>query len=374
MVVIFTIPLLLQSFFDAGYMTDEPPDLKALRSLYDRPMDEWPAAWIDEGVDVQEWEPLPLPPILEDTSARTKALIRLGKNLFFDPRLSASKQISCSSCHDPDMHWTDGRKKAIGDSHRIGRRHTPSLQNIWYDRVLFWDGREVDIMRQARLPIEDANEMNTPMDTAVSHINAIAGYAPMIKAAFGNDTINADRLTEALGYFQLSIHSNITRFDNYLKGRYRALSDQQVWGLHLFRTKARCFNCHHGPFFKDGRFHNLGFSNYGKADQDLGRYEITRDPEDMGKFKTAGLRDAARTFPWFHDGRFGDMGMLINQYNAGMPQPKLKDSIAGSGFVPVQSPLLKPLGISLSEREALIRFMEALSSLPMSVQRPILPE
>lgn len=369
---LFFILLVFSSFFKK--QEHEQPDFTWLRSLYERPLLDWPRAEIDSGVQYNEWAPLPTPPIWENTDPTTKAKIALGKMLFFEPRLSASKQISCSSCHDPDMHWTDGRKKAIGDGHSQGRRHSPSIQNVWAQKTLFWDGRTATLKDQARSPIEDPAEMNTPMPVAVHQINQIQGYRIHIRKAFGSDSLQAQQLQEALAVFETSISSNITRFDNFLKGRYRALSDQQIWGMHLFRTKARCFNCHNGPFFQDGEFHNLGFSNFGKSNADLGRYEITHKKEDLGAFKTPSLRDAARTFPWFHDGRFSDLSMLLNQYTAGMPQPKATVHITGDSPSPKQSPLLKPLNINLSEREAIIRFLEALSAQPITVERPILPK
>lgn len=369
---LFFIILVFSSFFKK--QEDGQPDFTWLRSLYERPLIDWPKAEIDSGVHYNEWAPLPAPPIWKSTDPTIKAKLALGKMLFFDPRLSASKQISCSSCHDPDMHWADGRKKAIGEGHTQGRRHSPSIQNVWSQKMLFWDGRALTLEHQARSPIEDPAEMNTPMPVAVKQINQIMGYKSYIQQAFGTDSLQAQQIQEALAIFETSISSNITRFDNFLKGRSRALSDQQIWGMHLFRTKARCFNCHNGPFFQDGQFHNLGFSNFGKPNADLGRYEITNKKDDMGAFKTPSLRDAARTFPWFHDGRFSDLSMLLNQYNAGMPQPKLTGNIAVDSLFPKQSPLLKPLNINLAEREAIVRFLEALSAQPITIERPNLPE
>lgn len=369
---LFFIILVFSSFFKK--QEDGQPDFTWLRSLYERPLIDWPKAEIDSGVHYNEWAPLPAPPIWKSTDPTIKAKLALGKMLFFDPRLSASKQISCSSCHDPDMHWADGRKKAIGEGHTQGRRHSPSIQNVWSQKMLFWDGRALTLEHQARSPIEDPAEMNTPMPVAVKQINQIIGYKSYIQQAFGTDSLQAQQIQEALAIFETSISSNITRFDNFLKGRYRALSDQQIWGMHLFRTKARCFNCHNGPFFQDGQFHNLGFSNFGKPNADLGRYEITNKKDDMGAFKTPSLRDAARTFPWFHDGRFSDLSMLLNQYNAGMPQPKLTGNIAVDSLFPKQSPLLKPLNINLAEREAIVRFLEALSAQPITIEHPNLPE
>ena len=370
--VALLIMVMMQSFFIS---TDSPgiPDLKELRSWYEKPITEWPAPAVDSGVRWTEWSALPTPPIWENKDPKVMAMIDLGKKLFFDPRMSASRQISCSSCHDPDLHWADGRSKAIGVDHRQGRRHSISLQNVWAQKSFFWDGRVDDLAALAKHPLEDPLEMNTPIAVALQHINAIEGYKPFIKNAFAVEKLDELQLQKALAVFQQTIASNITRFDNFIKGRHRALSDQQVWGMHLFRTKARCFNCHNGPFFTDGEFHNLGFSNYGKVNQDLGRYVMTDAVADVGAFKTPGLRDVVRTFPWFHDGRFNEISMLLNQYNAGMPQPQATANLLNDPLYPKQSPLLKPLGISLDEREAIIRFLEAISAQPISFERPNLP-
>lgn len=370
---LLVLPIFMQSFLDMADW-NIMPDLKELRKLYEKPIVDWPDPEVDEGVAWQEWGVLPTPPLWQNKDPQIKAMIDLGKKLFFDPRLSASRQISCSSCHDPDLHWGDGRRRAIGFDHRQGRRQTIGLQNVWAQKQLFWDGRVESLDSFAKHPLEDSLEMNTPIAVALEHINDIAGYQPIIQEAFQTSKLNETQLQQALAAFQQTISSNITRFDNFIKGRYRALSDQQVWGMHLFRTKARCFNCHNGPFFTDGKFHNLGFSNYGKNNQDLGRYKVTHKKEDVGAFKTAGLRDAARTFPWFHDGRFSDLSMLLNQYNAGMPQTKAPVSFAADTLYPKQSPLLKPLNISLEEREAIVRFLEAISAQPITFDRPELPK
>lgn len=352
----------------------EKPDIAALRKLYEQDSRLWPAPSVDSGVHWLELGPLVSPPTSGILDSVEQAQQLLGKMLFFEPRLSATKQISCSSCHDPDISWTDGRQKAIGHSHRVGRRNTMSLQNVWIQQELFWTGRVQNSGQAILQPLVDPLEMNTPIAVALEHINAVSGYTPFIYRAFAKNNLDEESLGIALSSYIKSLSSHRTRFDNFLAGRYRALSDEQVYGLHLFRTKARCINCHNGPFFTDFSYHNLGFSQFGTDRQDLGRYEVTGNPEDAGKFRTASLRNAVRTGPWFHDGSFQDIFLLVNMYNAGMPQPRPRKGQEESPLFPKQDPLLKPLNLTIAERDAIVRFLEAISSVPMGVKRPVLPD
>ncbi|MOA19415.1 Methylamine utilization protein MauG precursor [compost metagenome] len=144
--------------------------------------------------------------------------------------------------------------------------------------------------------------------------------------------------------------------------------------MHLFRTKARCVNCHNGPLFTDNQFHNLGLTYYGREYEDLGRYEVTKLPEDVGKFKTPSLRDVMRTRPWFHNGLFDDMDGVLNMYNNGMPQPKPKPEQENDPLFPKTSPHIKKLGLTKEERDAVVAFLDAISSSPFRILPPDLPK
>jgi cytochrome c peroxidase len=353
---------------------EEKVDIALLRKSYEQDSRLWPMPFVDSGVRWVELGTLVSPPTVGKLDSVEQARQLLGKMLFFEPRLSATKQISCSSCHDPDLSWTDGRQKAIGHNHRVGRRNTMSLQNAWVQKELFWLGRVDNSGHGALQPLVDPFEMNTPIEVALEHINSLSGYAPFVYRAFAKSTLDEQSLGIALSSYIKSIASHRTRFDNFVDGRYRALSDEQVYGLHLFRTKARCINCHNGPFFTDFSYHNLGFSHFGSEKQDLGRYEVTGNPEDVGKFRTPSLRNAFRTGPWFHDGSFQDLFLVVNMYNAGMPQPRPRKGQEESPLFPKQDPLLKPLNLTIEERNAIVRFLEAISSVPMTVKRPNLPD
>lgn len=332
-----------------------------LRERYSRSPNLWPAASIDSGVVFRELAPLPKSPvnIMADS---VKDLAFLGKVLFFDRRLSGSNQISCSSCHAPDMHWTDGRQVSIGNDHSANKRNAPTLENVWAAESLFWDGRSFSLEDQANSPISSEVEMHQDIDKLPAKLKKIAGYRSLFNAAYGDKKISIERITHALATYQRGIASRPTDFDAFMEGRYSRLTDEQIEGLHLFRTKARCINCHNGPFLTDGLFHNVGLTYYGRKYEDLGRYEITKYPEDVGKFKTPGLRNVMKTAPYFHNGLFPEMQGVLNMYNAGMPRPKRKEGQENDPLFPKTDPLLKKLDLSKTEMNAIIAFLESLSS------------
>ncbi len=347
----------------------EEPDL---RSLYSKPPAEWPAPQLDEGVELRELGRLPPVPEPGDNPT-TPAKVELGKKLFFDPRLSGSRQIACASCHDPQLGWGDGRRTAIGHDRQLGRRNSQSILNSGYFEPLFWDGRAESLEQQALQPIVDPREMHNTLDDAEASLNAIAGYRDEFRAVFGTENIERRHIAQALAAFQRTVVSRKSRFDLFLEGRHDALSDQELEGLHLFRTKARCLNCHNGPEFSDQKFHNLGMHFFGRSLEDLGRYEVTGQPEDVGRFRTPGLRDVMFTGPWMHNGLFEDMDSVLRQYNVGMVRPKPAADQRDNPLFPRTSSLIRPLELDTDELAALKAFMEAISTRPHNVNPPPLP-
>lgn len=343
-----------------------------LRTLYSKPTSEWPAPNVDAGVTWAELGKLPASPVAADTALRP--IIELGKVLFFDPRLSGSNQLSCSSCHDPELNWADGRSVPVGHDHQRGKRNTPSLLNVWAQQSLFWDGRAASLEDQASSPIGNPIEMHQDLALLPKELNAIKGYRTMFKQVYGRPYITKDEILQALSTFQKSITSRRSRFDVFLDGRSEALDDEALWGLHLFRTKARCINCHNGPLFTDNQFHNIGLTYYGRKYEDLGRYAQTGKPEDVGRFKTPGLRDVMRTRPWMHNGLFDNMDGVLNMYNAGMPQPKPKPGQEGDPLFPKTSPLIQKLNLSSEEKQAIIAFLDAISTVSYRMSQPELPQ
>lgn len=366
--IVFALPLLL------GFLQrDNDIDVKHLRSLYSQLPTYWPKADIDAGIVFQELAALPISAV-SDRDPTYRNLIDLGKKLFFDPRLSSSKQISCSSCHDPDMHWTDGKIRAIGHNHRIGARNSPSISFAWQQDTIFWDGRAATLEEQAKGSLSNPKEMNANLDSLPAIIGRVTGYHPLFNQIWGTTNPDLDQLVHAIATFVRSVKTSRSPFDRFVSGDTTALTDQQLLGLHLFRTKARCINCHSGPFFTDNGFHNIGFSLYGEAKEDQGRYVVTGIPSDMGKFKTPSLRNVTRTGPWLHNGMFQDLRGLINTYNNGMPRPKRKENQLDDPLFPETSVHLKPLNLTVPERDALIAFLESISTLPYPVNRPVLPD
>ena len=327
-----------------------------LRSIYSRPSSTWPKAFVAEGVAFQELGLLSASPIVTQMDAE-KDVIELGKALFFDTRLSSSEKISCATCHQPELNWTDGKPKSIGHEGAMNKRNSPTIQNSWFYKKLFWDGRARDLQDQAFAPIRSESEMNSEMPDIMRKLRNIKGYQQLFQKAFGDDDINPFRMTEAIATFEKTISSRKSRFDEFLEGNKKALTNSELSGLHLFRTKARCINCHNGPMFTDNSFHNSGFSG-----SDDGYYKVTHNDKDMGKFKTPSLRDVALTGPWMHDGQFKDLEQIISRYSiAKFPQGETDT-------------LLRNIGLNTREQKDLLAFLKAISAPPLPFIKPILPE
>ncbi|MCX6317865.1 MAG: cytochrome-c peroxidase [Bacteroidetes bacterium] len=349
--VISGMVLLLLSFMEKE-QTIEKDDL---REIYSRPTASWPAPHVSPSVSWKELGLLPESPIAHSDSLQP--MIELGKILFFDTKLSGSGKISCASCHDPALNWTDGKKTSVGHEGAVSKRNSPTIQNTWYYNRLFWDGRSRNLQDQAFGPINSETEMHSEMYEVMRKLSRSSAYRQMFKKAFGDEGIDPDRLTEAIAVFEKTIISRKSRFDEFLEGNKKALSNSELRGLHLFRTKARCINCHNGPLFSDNLFHNVGFSG---AEQ--GYYKVSHNEADMGKIKTPSLRDVTRTGPWMHDGQFNDLQQVISRYNLAKFPPGVADT------------LLRPLGLSVREKRDLLAFLGAISAPPVEFNKPAIPE
>ena len=331
----------------------------------------WPQAHLfDEAIEgFQDIGPLPRPAFPKD-NPYSKEKEELGKMLFFDPRLSGSGQISCTNCHDPEMMWADGRRVSFGHDKQTGTRNAPTVLNIVYATQLFWDGRAKDLEAQAKFPIENPLEMNIHSRLAVRRIAKIEGYKDLFKAAFGDSKVNEDRIVKAIATFERSLVSPPSRFDKFVSGQKNALSDSEVRGLHLFRTKANCINCHNTPYFSDQKFHNLGLTYFGREYQDLGLYEITKKKEDVGKFKTPTLREVSHTAPYMHNGLFPNIRGVLNMYNAGMPDEKGNKE---DPLFPKKSGMLTTLNLSEEDFVDIENFLTSLHSYKYKMRAPGLP-
>jgi cytochrome c peroxidase len=273
----------------------------------------------------QEVLPLPgsLPAVKQPAdNPSTPEKIALGKELFFDGRLSRTGRVACATCHDPDKGFSNGERFAIGVEGRKGTRSVPSLINVAYNRHHFWDGRATTLEEQALGPIQDRGEMDMPLDALVTKLNGIAGYRQQFQTVFRGEA-TAQRIGQAIAAYERTLISADTPFDRSRKGDQRALGAATVRGMELFFGQARCFVCHKGPNFTDDDFHNIGVLDDGPPD--AGRRIVTGKPADQGKFKTPTLREVGRTGPYMHNGRFQTLREVVEHYNFGGVTDRFND-------------------------------------------------
>lgn len=354
-------------------------DLQSLRSIYSSgDPTKWPKAELHSSVDPSTFVDIGVMSAVvhPGNNPYSKEKADLGKLLFFDPRLSSSGQISCANCHNPELSWTDRITRSFGHNRQTGTRNAMTILNVAYAETLFWDGRAASLEEQSLLPIIDPLEMNEHIDLAISRIFSIEGYQKLFKEAFPGEDFDKSMVQRALATFQRTIVSPKSKFDRFISGNKDAFSDNEVLGLHLFRTKAMCINCHNTPYFSDNKFHNDGQTLQGTKNEDLGRYYFTKNKEDIGKFKTPTLREVGRTGPWMHHGHFPTLLDVVQFYNLGNPAPiqrKYIDQIPPE-LLAVNSPILRPLGLTREEENALVAFLETLSTPVQRMKMPDLPQ
>lgn len=331
------------------------PSLADLRRIYAGPPSGWPRPELREGASFQEFAPLPaLPP----RDAKEQALGAIGQRLFNDPALSGSGQIACQSCHNAELGLGDGLRTSFGDRRQRGRRNAPSLYAAAWMTPLFWDGRSATLEEQALHPIMDRKEMAGDARKVQSRIRADATYRAAFAAIDGRRSITIADVGRALAAYERTLAPPRSRWNRVLAKGGQVLSDEELTGLHLFRTKAGCAACHNGPLLSDGRFHNLGISFYGRNLEDLGRYEVTHAPEDVGRFRTASLLGIGRSAPYMHNGLFPRLESVVDLYNAGGGKDRARRP--GDVPAPVPDPLLAPLHLTARERDALVAFLKVL--------------
>lgn len=312
---------------------------------------------------VQHSTPLGLKelPVPKD-NAQTPEKIELGKQLYFDKRLSVDHSISCASCHDPKKGWSNGEATAEGFNGQRGGRSSPTIINTAYQRFQFWDGRAGSLEEQALGPIANPIEMNLPIEEAVQRIAAIEGYQRQFKTVFGQG-VNAELLAKAIAAFERTIVSGNAPYDRFKAGDKGALSEQAQAGMKLFFGKANCSGCHTGGNFTDNGFHNLGV-NFLVDEPDVGREAISGLEGDRGAFKTPSLREIARSAPYMHDGSLATLEDVVEYYNRGAtPNDYLDEEIF-------------ELKLSEEKKAALVAFLrEGLSSPDYpDMEPPSLPE
>lgn len=342
-----------------------------LRKLYSQPVGQWPEPTVENDV---EWTELGLLPKVEHPQQNpfSKEKYTLGRMLFFDPRLSKSGEMACASCHDPDLSWGDGRTVSFGLGRFELSRNSPSLLNAGLLETYFWDGRASSLEDQALSVLHNPHEMGSQEAIIIERLGAEAGYREAFAAAFENGEVNTENVGKALACFERTLTGGRSDFDRFLQGKQDQLSDAAIRGLDLFRREARCMNCHHGPLLTDHKFHDVGLSYYGRQYEDLGRYEVTGDNQDVGKFRTPSLRNISKTGPYMHNGLFPLAGVL-RMYNAGMPTLTPKEHQLEDPLFPRKSNLLRPLGLNNQDLADLQAFLEALEEPRIRHRPPALP-
>lgn len=246
----------------------------------------------------QFFQPIPAISPIPAGNTMTAAKIELGKMLFFEPRISGSGVISCATCHNPALGYTDRIPRATGHDGQVGERNTPTALNSGLFGAQFWDGRAATLEDQALGPIEADIEMNMPIDKAVDRLKEFPIYKEKFSAAFGGrDPINPQNMALAIAAFERTLMTPNSPLDRYLVGDDNAMTVQQKRGMKSFVDRG-CIACHTGPALTDSRFHRIKVP----GSTDLGRFLVTNNEQDKHAFKTPTLRNVALTYPYFNNG------------------------------------------------------------------------
>lgn len=305
----------------------------------------------------QLFDPIPTEPPELDGNKVTDERVKLGRMLFFDPRLSASHAISCNSCHQMGLGGDDNQPTSIGHGWQRGPRNAPTVFNAVFNSAQFWDGRAEDLEQQAKGPVQAGVEMANTPTRAVTTLKSMPGYIDAFEQAFPNegDPVTFDNMAKALEAFQATLLTPNSRFDLYLKGHEDALSAKQKRGLQEFMSTG-CVGCHNGVNMGGQGYYPFGLIEKPGADvlprDDRGRFQVTKTASDDYVFRAAPLRNIAITKPYFHSGKVW----------------RLENAVALMG--------VSQLGQELSEQEIerITAFLQSLTGDQPRVQYPVLPE
>jgi len=277
----------------------------------------------------------------------------LGRMLFFDPILSKDQDMSCATCHNPSLGFSDGLQTAMGSDDNPLPRNTISLWNVGYESNFFWDGRAATLEEQMSVPLHASNEMAGSDEETVSRLKAIPAYVDLFDKAYGAgaDSITAENMQSAIAAFERTLISHDSPFDKYAAGQFDALTAQQRRGLDIFRSAStRCFECHAAPTFSNDNFFVTGVPDLDGQEHDTGRAAIASDGLD-GAFKSPTLRNIALSAPYMHNGAFATLDEVIDFY--------AKGGGADQGFKVDRQ--IVPFELSAQEKEDLIAFLYALT-------------
>jgi cytochrome c peroxidase len=304
---------------------------------------------------------LPPVPMPKDNVSKA-ARIELGNALFFDPRLSGNGAMSCASCHNPSLGWSDGLKTAVGWGGKVLGRATPTVLNTAYNTEFMWDGRKASLEDQALGPMKAPHEMNTDFAVVLPRLRAVPAYVGMFEKAYPGEGVTEQTIAKAIAAFERTVIVNDSPFDRWLAGDRIAMTMSQWRGYRVFvdAGKGNCAACHSPPNFTDNNFHNIGIRSSGEGD--LGRYGIKKVASMKGAFKTPGLRDIELTAPYFHDGSAPTLQAVVEHYARGGDD---RSNLSAS---------MKPLILTGQEKADLVAFMKALSGRRKVLVVPQLPQ
>lgn len=325
---------------------------------------------IDVGVDEENEDyratayklelPSNLPPQIqyENNEDLTQEKVMLGRMLFYDPILSRDSTVSCASCHNQAMAFTDNNKRfSVGVDDQIGDRTSMPLFNLAWVQGLMWDRRHFSMEEQIEDPITNPIEMDETWENVITKLSRHPDYPQYFRRAFRNGQISPENTSEAIAQFERIMVSGNSKFDKFQRNEPGSqLTQQEMRGFQLFVSEAGdCFHCHQQPIFTDGMFHNNGLDEVSSISEfkDRGVGAITRNPQDFGKFKTPSLRNVAVSAPYMHDGRFATLEEVIDHYDSGGKRS------------PTVSPLMKysedGLQLSQEDKDALVAFLKTLT-------------
>src|SRR5574344_419710 len=245
----------------------------------------------------------PIQPILP-AKVTDPAKVELGKQLFFDPRLSRAGFISCNSCHNLSTGGSDNLPTSIGHNWQEGPINSPTVLNSSLNLAQFWDGRAGDLQEQAGGPIANPMEMGFTHDLAVGVIESIPQYVESIKNVYKVDKITINEITDAIAEFEKTLVTPNARFDQWLKGDDKALTTYELEGYNLFKSVG-CTACHNGVNVGGNSFQKMGlYEEYVTKNPAEGVAGLSGEDADRFKFKVPTLRNVELTYPYFHDGAY----------------------------------------------------------------------
>ncbi len=293
-------------------------------------------------------------------NALNKEKIALGKKLFFDKRLSKDGSLACEGCHNPNHGWSDDKARSKNGLGKDAQRHTPALFNVGYEMSWGWDGAATTLEQQVRTVWQQQLGAQAVLAERCKTLAAMPAYRRAFKAAFGSERIDPDRVAKALASFVRTIRSGNAPFDKAEQGDQNAISASAKRGWTVFRDTAGCAACHAPPLFTDLQFHNVGVG-YDKAKPDRGRAAISKDPNDLGRYKTPALRSVGKHPPYLHDGSAATLDEVVDFMLGGGRENPNRDSA------------MKKIALSPTQRADLMAFIRALQPADKPFEPPTLP-